>query len=166
MDKCCCSEYGAYPRTRRELLERARHAARITTTLESVSVPLPPPEGVARNYELLGDTGLHRCKRCGQHWTVGWWREPDLWVYTHCPPLPKDVSDWKSYPWPLNAVNPFHNRREVRQILRAVGREVGPLTCRTEGCDRLRVALSVLCRAHHIRQLQNLGILPETLEER
>jgi hypothetical protein len=46
---------------------------------------------------------------------------------------------------------------EVAQLRDQLGEEVGPERCRSQGCSRLRIANSVLCREHHMAMLRRVG---------
>jgi hypothetical protein len=45
-------------------------------------------------------------------------------------------------------------------VWRALDGEIGPERCREGACERLRVAHSIVCRDHHIANLQRVGALP------
>lgn len=46
--------------------------------------------------------------------------------------------------WMRNASNV-----DDSNFYKSLGEEIGPEVCRREGCERKRIALSVMCRAHH-----------------
>jgi hypothetical protein len=48
----------------------------------------------------------------------------------------------------------------VQQFIDKLGAETAPETCQEDGCSRLRVAQSVFCGAHHVKQLQEIGAFP------
>ena len=46
-------------------------------------------------------------------------------------------------------------RDRAQSFWQLLGPDIGPERCRSEGCDRLRIKNSVLCRAHHYERVQH-----------
>lgn len=56
----------------------------------------------------------------------------------------------------------YHEGYDRTTILNAetLGPEIGPESCRTFGCSRLRIEHSIYCCQHHIESLLRIGELP------
>jgi hypothetical protein len=143
-DVCACADFRAPVRTWPELEARAAVRERIVWTLD----------------KLAGKSGideLYRCRVCGQFWQCNEDRSGDLVVLFQVPAI--DLKTWSEKPF-RNVVDDAATRTWLLGAL-AKGEEVGPESCVSEGCQRLRIPYSTFCRAHHVEHLQRVGQLPE-----
>jgi hypothetical protein len=64
-----------------------------------------------------------------------------------------DTSKWlASAPYITNEIR---TQKEDQDFIDVIGEETGPETCRREGCKKLHVAYSVLCKRHHFESIRN-----------
>lgn len=129
-----CKAFASPLTTFAEMSERMRHTSMIKSKLKRVAA--------------LNWMTVYMCKLCGTHWTAGRpYAEqpgggPEVFYQIHT----EDPKLWLESA--TDATHLIRARHEMGDLLD----EVGPQTCTSEGCSRLRIRLSTHCAEHHLSQ--------------
>ena len=94
---------------------------------------------------------VYQCRECGSHWGEARpWPEyhgggPPCHFRIDSEDMHKLAQDWEG------VIEKWQRDYEDQQFYKVLGEEVGPEACKTEGCNRLRIKLSIMCREQHFK---------------
>jgi hypothetical protein len=142
---CDCAKYQPISLDRKSINRRIKESPAIRKKLSPV----------ADNDTLR--ICLFRCPECGQLWQSGHeWNFGDREYVFRVPPI--DVSEWQREPYAQPAAMMIHSA-SMHMFFTRNKFEQGDAPCRTEGCNKRAVRLSVFCLDHHVSALQRQGML-------
>ena len=100
---------------------------------------------------------LYLCAECSQFWQTGHeWNFGDRDYVFRVPPI--ETADWLAEPYRQPAAMLLYSA-EMARFHERNRFEPGDKPCREEGCATLAMKHGSFCVAHHVRQLQDVGIL-------
>jgi len=139
---CRCTEFGSQLKSMADISARCDAESIISATLTDV---------------VIGDwRAIRRCSVCGALWCQEF---PYGEMQGGGPPcsyrIDTDLPDkWLKENEYLTAR--IRKEDEDVRFFNSIGPEIGPDTCRHEGCTRKTVRYSVLCQQHHFESIRNL----------
>lgn len=140
---CRCSEFGTIELYREDITERIKRTRTLRRTLDQIA------------HHPLEEHKLFRCGVCDQFWQIsrawGWGNFEYLFKV---PAIKKD--DWET--------QPFQQPDEIFAYLTSIFEyeqknsfELTSRVCKRETCSESAIQYSVLCKIHHIEDLQDKG---------
>ena len=139
---CVCDSYQGTPASFEEMIERCDAAPLISTSLIEIG----------RDESSWYAT--YRCTNCSAIWVE---ERPFSELHGSGPPCLYQLNGQEPGDW-LRAGRritvSLRSRHEDDELLATFGPDVGPETCRSEGCANLKIGLSVYCSSHHFHQIK------------
>jgi len=143
---CDCTTYTDLELMRKQVSARAKVTPRISKGLENIA------EHPGGEHRLL------RCPECGQLWqsSSAWNWGAARYVFK-VPEVP--VQEWCALPF-VQPDELLIYSATVGKAYETLQLDPADVPCKSEGCSEPRVLLSLHCRRHHIKALQQARILP------
>jgi hypothetical protein len=144
---CNCAEYQPIELDRQSINRRIKESAairkRITLLSENTGLRLY----------------LFRCSDCGVHWQSGHeWNFADQEYLFQVPPI--EVADWLNEPYQQPAAMMIYSAL-MRDYFARTSPETDEKPCRKPECTKPALRVSLFCREHHVKSLQQAGRLPK-----
>jgi hypothetical protein len=131
---------------------------------ESINRRIKESSAIRKNLTQVAENAglrlyLFKCPECGQFWQSGHeWNFADREYLFQVPAV--EVADWQNEPYRQPAAMMIWSA-VMRDFFSRSKFEDSEAPCRTHGCTAKAVRLSVFCRDHHIKSLQQQGVLPK-----
>jgi len=141
MNACACTKYLSPLSTFDEVRERCTASCEILSSLEEIAL------------DVAKWMAVYRCRVCDTLWAKEY---PFGELHGGGPPClyaieTEDPEAWLKTAHALTA--DIRQKNEDKKFYESLGSEIGPELCRYEGCERKRIAYSVMCRCHHFEMV-------------
>lgn len=134
---------------------------------KAISKRIRETKSLKKKLDLLAENGEHklwRCRACNQLWQSSrawnWGAEEYLFKVPEI-----SVDEWLNKPF-IQPDEMLIHTSVMKDYMDGQTFVEKPEKCRTEGCIKRAIELSVFCLEHHVESLQNAGRLPQTPQGR